>query len=166
MISEADLAALIQGKHADPFSVLGLHADATGKLWLRAFLPGAVSVKVIEGNSGKIITPLVLRHPDGLFEAAIPRRRKPFAYRLGIEWQHGTYLELADAYAFGPQLNEKDLDAIHRGDHRQPYTVLGAHPITQNNVAGTCFAVWAPNAKRVSVVGPFNQWDGRRNADQ
>ncbi len=164
MISEADIAALIKGTHADPFSVLGLHSDAGGKFYLRAFLPGAFSVKVIEAGSGKNIAVLALRHPDGLFEAAIPRRRKIFDYRLGIDWHDGEYAEYSDAYAFGPQLREVELDAIRQGNHPQPYTVLGAHVITKKNIAGTRFAVWAPNAKRVSVVGSFNQWDGRRHA--
>jgi 1,4-alpha-glucan branching enzyme len=164
VISEADIAALVKGTHADPFSVLGLHADVHGKLYLRAFLPGAISVKMIEAASGKIVTELSLRHADGLFEAAIPRRRKIFSYRLGIAWHHGEYAEYADAYAFWPQLGDEELDAIHQGHHPQPYCVLGAHIATQNSISGTRFAVWAPNAKRVSVVGSFNQWDGRRHA--
>jgi 1,4-alpha-glucan branching enzyme len=164
VISEADIATLVKGTHADPFSVLGLHADASGKLFLLAFLPGAISVKVIEAASGKIIAELSLRHEDGLFETAIPRRRKIFSYRLGVVWHHGEYAEYADAYAFGPQLSDAELDAIHQGCHPQPYCVLGAHNTKQDSISGTRFAVWAPNAKRVSVVGSFNQWDGRRHA--
>ena len=164
MISDADIDALITGTHADPFSVLGLHADAGGKLFLRAFVPGAVAVKIINADSGKIVANSILQHPDGLFEAAIARRRKIFDYRLGIDWHGGEYAEYSDAYAFGPQLQKVELDAIREGNHRQPYTMMGAHVTTQKNIAGTRFAVWAPNATRVSVVGLFNQWDGRRHA--
>ncbi len=164
MISEADIAALVNGTHADPFSVLGLHADASGKLYCRTFLPGATAVKAIDAESGKILAELALRHADGLFEAVIPRRRKIFSYRLGVDWHHGEYAEYFDAYAFGPQLSELELKAIHQGNHPQPCSVLGAHVLRQNAIAGTRFTVWAPNAKRVSVVGSFNQWDGRRHA--
>jgi 1,4-alpha-glucan branching enzyme len=164
VISEADVDALIKGQHADPFSVLGLHGDAEGKLHLRAFLPGASSVVVVDAMTSKAITNLALRHPDGLFEAAIPRRRKPFDYRLHIQWSNNEQGIYADAYAFGPQLNDHELHALRDGSHLQPYSVLGAHLLTQNHVQGTRFAVWAPNAKRVSVVGSFNQWDGRRHA--
>ena len=164
MICEADIAALVNGAHPDPFSVLGLHADAGGKFYLRTFVPGAVAVKIIDADSGKIVANSILQHPDGLFEAAIARRRKIFDYRLGIDWHDGEYAEYSDAYAFGPQLSDDDLDLIHQGNHRQPYAVLGAHVIKQNNISGTRFAIWAPNAKRVSVVGSFNQWDGRRHA--
>jgi 1,4-alpha-glucan branching enzyme len=164
VISQADIDALIHGQHANPFSVLGLHADASGKLYLRAFLPGANVVNVLDADGKKIIATLALKHPDGLFEAAIPRRRKHFDYRLQIQWANGEQGVYADAYAFGPQLSDHDLYALRDGVHLQPYTILGAHLLQQDQIAGARFAVWAPNARRVSVVGSFNQWDGRRHA--
>jgi 1,4-alpha-glucan branching enzyme len=164
VISESDIEALIHGMHADPFSVLGLHADENGKWWLRAFLPGAISVSVMDTDGKKTIANLALRHADGLFEACIPRRRKAFDYRLQIQWENNQQGIYADAYAFGPQLSDEQLHALRDGSHLQPYTLLGAHVITQNAIDGTRFTVWAPNAKRVSVVGSFNAWDGRRHA--
>jgi 1,4-alpha-glucan branching enzyme len=103
------------------------------------------------------------RHADGLFEAPIPRRRKRFDYRLQVRWDDGREQQLADAYAFGPQLDEADLQALRDGSHPRPYTLLGAHARTLGQVAGVRFALWAPNACRVSVVGDFNAWDGRRH---
>jgi 1,4-alpha-glucan branching enzyme len=164
MFSDTDIHALLDGRHADPFSVLGLHADVAGKLWLHAFLPGALSVSVIEASTEKVLAILSLRHADGLFEGLIPRRRKAFEYRLQIQWDNGEQGVYADAYSFGPQLTDVELASLRDGNHLQPYTLLGAHLTKQGPVEGTRFAVWAPNAKRVSVVGSFNQWDGRRHA--
>ena len=163
MIDEAQVLALIGGQHADPFAVLGMHAASDGRLWVRALLPGANSVVVQDARSGAAVLELQRGHPDGFFEAVVPRRRKPFDYRLGIRWQHGHDQVLADAYAFGPQLSDADLLALHEGRHARAYLVLGAHPLRQHNVDGVRFALWAPNARRVSVVGDFNGWDGRRH---
>ncbi len=166
MISEHDVEALISASHDDPFAVLGLHADAQGRLWLRALLPQAERVAVLDAKTGRSLARLTQRHPAGLFEARIPRRRRHFAYRLQVQWRNtpgvpdGVY---ADAYSFGLQLDERDLSALRDGTHPQPYTVLGAHALRQGEVDGVRFALWAPNAKRVSVVGKFNQWDGRRH---
>ncbi|HEY1394137.1 MAG TPA: 1,4-alpha-glucan branching enzyme, partial [Methylibium sp.] len=163
-ISEADVEALLGARHADPFGVLGLHAAEDGRLWLRALLPGARAVWAVDAPSGQRLAPLAVRHPDGLFEGLIPRRRKHFDYRLDVLWDDGREERLADAYAYGTQLAEADLQALRAGEHLRPYTVLGAHPLRHNGVAGVRFAVWAPNASRVSVVGDFNRWDGRRHA--
>ncbi len=163
MLKASDVAALLAARHADPFAVLGLHADETGRLWLRALLPGAESVTVIDSKSGKALVELALRNAAGLFESAITRRRKFFSYRLRVRWPHGECTELADAYAFGPQLSEHDLHLLHEGNHPAPYSILGAHRLQQEGIDGVRFAVWAPNAKRVSVIGSFNQWDGRRH---
>jgi 1,4-alpha-glucan branching enzyme len=163
MLDHHDIAELLAARHADPFGVLGMHADTTGKLWLRALLPGAASVDVIEVASGKVLTNLLLRDDAGFFEARIPLRRKAFDYRLKIRWHHGDEGLYADAYGFGPQLDEADLYAFRDGREARPHRFLGAHPRSVDGVDGVLFAVWAPNARRVSVVGSFNAWDGRRH---
>ncbi|MDI4633636.1 1,4-alpha-glucan branching protein GlgB [Pelomonas sp. V22] len=165
MLAESELQALLAARHPDPFSVLGLHADADGKLWLRALLPYAAGVMVLEAGSRKVVCSLPHR-AGGFFEAPLARRRKRFDYRLQVRWDDGLEGCYADAYAFGPQLDEQDLTLLARGEHPRPYTQLGAHPMTQGGehpVEGVRFAVWAPNARRVSVVGSFNNWDGRRH---
>ncbi|MFZ2754207.1 MAG: 1,4-alpha-glucan branching enzyme, partial [Lysobacteraceae bacterium] len=162
MLSQGDIDALLAARHADPFAVLGLHADADGKLWARALLPGAASVELIDAASGKSLTDL-LHHRDGFFEARVPLRRKHFDYRLKVRWHDGGEGVYADTFAFGPQLDEDTLIAFREGRELRPHTFLGAHPCTVNDVGGVRFAVWAPNARRVSVVGDFNAWDGRRH---
>ncbi len=168
MLSPAEVDALLAARHADPFSVLGLHADAGGRLWLRALLPGAQSVEVLEAASGARVAVLSQRHPAGFFEATMGRRRKRFDYRLLVQWPGQAQAQvMADAYAFGPQLPAPDLHSFARGEHARPFELLGAHGLTHNDaggaVAGVRFAVWAPHARRVSVVGSFNAWDGRRH---
>jgi 1,4-alpha-glucan branching enzyme len=160
---DAEAAALVEARHGDPFAVLGLHADADGKLWLRAMLPGATSVAVIDTATGKRAADLSLRDPAGLWEGVIARRKNRFDYRLAVQWANGDEGVYADAYAFGPLVPDADLHFFGEGTHLRPYTFLGAHPMTVGDVEGVRFAVWAPNASRVSVVGDFNAWDGRRH---
>jgi 1,4-alpha-glucan branching enzyme len=163
VIDRAGIEQLVGGSHADPFAVLGLHADAGGRLWIRALLPQATQVELLDAASGARLVGLERRHPDGLFEAAVPRRRNAFDYRLRVTWQQGLQQVLADAYAFDPQLDEAELQAFHEGRHARPWQMLGAHLLSVHGVAGVRFAVWAPNARRVSVLGDFNAWDGRRH---
>ena len=163
MLADADIAALVEARHADPFAVLGLHADAAGKFWLRAMLPGASSVSVQDAAGGKRVVELALRHEAGLWEAAIPRRKKRFDYRLQVDWANGDEGVYADAYAYGALIPDADLHFFGEGTHLRPYTFLGAHSMQFGAIDGVRFAVWAPNASRVSVVGDFNAWDGRRH---
>ena len=163
MLDQTDVDALVSANHADPFAVLGLHADNKKQLWLRAMLPGAKHVHIIDAVSKQRIAALALRHPAGLFEALILNKKSRFDYRLDITWTDGNKNLFADAYAFGAQISDEDLHALRDGTHLRPYTVLGAQLCEQTNTSGVRFAVWAPNAKRVSAVGNFNNWDGRRH---
>ncbi len=163
MLAEADIAALVGARHPDPFAVLGMHPDASGALWVRALLPGALRVELLDAAKGGVVVELVQRHAEGCFEARVPRRRKRFDYRLRIAWQAGGESLLADPYAFGALIPDDTLEAYAEGRHLRPDEFLGAHPMVIDGIEGVRFALWAPNARRVSVVGAFNQWDGRRH---
>ena len=153
--------AIVQARHGDPFSVLGMHLE-DGRIVVRTFQPQAGAVDLIDGKSGKTVAALDRVHPDGLFQAQLARRRKPFPYRFELDTPGGSST-VEDAYRFPPVLSEDDVRQLSEGSHRNAYEVLGAHPRVIEGVSGTAFAVWAPNARRVSVVGDFNEWDGRRH---
>jgi 1,4-alpha-glucan branching enzyme len=161
MLDAAVIDQIRTAAHGDPFSVLGMHADAKGALWVRAMLPGAVAVGVLDAY-GKPLGDLALRHPDGVFEGRL-RIRKRRAWRLAVQWADGSRAEIDDPYRFAPLLGDLDVWLMGEGSHLRPFEVLGARPREVEGVAGTSFAVWAPNASRVSVVGDFNFWDGRRH---
>ena len=155
------LELVIRGDYHDPFSVLGMHRER-GKLVVRALLPGAVSAAVVDGKTGNILAPMQRLGDTALLFAEIPGRKELFRYRLKIDW--GTHeQELEDAYRFPPVLGDIDVWLLSEGTHHRPYEKLGAHPAVMDDVSGVSFAVWAPNAQRVSVVGDFNGWDGRRH---
>jgi len=162
MLSAPEIELIRSACHGDPFSVLGPHADADGRLWLRTFLPGATHVVVVDAADGTTIAPLLLVHVDGLFEAALATLPRA-GYRLQVQWADGNSALLDDPYRFPPVLGELDVWLMGEGTHLRPYEVLGAALRTLDGAAGTAFAVWAPNASRVSVVGDFNHWDGRRH---
>jgi 1,4-alpha-glucan branching enzyme len=162
ILSDGEIEALLAARHGDAFSALGLHGGADdAPLTLRVLLPGAVKIAVIDAFSGEILADLPQIHPDGLFAGPISGRNDRFAYRLRVEYLSAT-VEFADAYSFGPILGNLDLHLIAEGNHHRLYERLGAHPDCIGGVAGTRFAVWAPNASAVSVVGDFCDWDGRR----
>jgi 1,4-alpha-glucan branching enzyme len=129
----------------------------------RVFHPGALSI-VLQGCDGQIL-PLTKVHAEGLFEAPAPTGfpASPEGYRIEATFADGTGFSYADPNAFAPTLGEVDLYLLGQGEHLEAYRVLGAHLKTISGIAGTSFAVWAPNAQRVSVVGDFNGWDGRRH---
>ena len=151
--------SIVAGQHGDPFAVLGPHAARDGTLSVRVLRPGARSVAVVlpDGSS----TALRSRNPVGFWEGEI-RGSLPVAYRLRVVDEQGQAAEVEDPYRFGPTLTSYDLHLLGEGTHYRLFERLGAHPIRHEGVDGVRFAVWAPNARRVSVVGDWNGWDGRR----
>lgn len=152
---------IISGHYADPFSLLGMHTVAAG-LEVRALLPDADQVWVIDADKGKKVVELRRTDERGFFVGLMPRRKNVFRYQLEVRWGENTQV-IDDPYRFGTLLQELDIWLLSEGKHLRPYEKLGAHPQTLDNVAGVSFAVWAPNAQRISVVGEFNFWDGRRH---
>ena len=162
MLTDRDIELVRTASHGDPFAVLGVHADSAGHLWLRAMLPGAVQVAVLDATTGDLIGALTRRHTDGLFEGALATAERP-NYRLQVRWGDGSSAIVDDPYRFPPVLGELDVWLLGEGSHRRAYEALGAALRVMEGVPGTSFAVWAPNASQVSVVGDFNVWDARRH---
>jgi 1,4-alpha-glucan branching enzyme len=174
------IAALIRGTHRDPFAVLGPHADESGAAIVRAFQPAARSIE-LHLVSTRTLVPMTKRDPAGLFEVRIERvplepdatdqvtadsvvsgfSRTEIApdYRLRITYASGQVIEIDDPYRYGRVLTDFDLHLLHEGTHHRMFEKLGAHRIAQGTTTGVHFAVWAPNAERVSVIGDFNGWD-------
>lgn len=157
---ENELERLLAADQHDPFQVLGLHffdAPAAGAI-IRAFQPHAESMRLLA--SGKSRDMYKMR-PEGLFEVVINGVEPPFSYRLEATYHNGDIHEFADPYRFLPQLGETDRYLFNNGTHYEAYNRMGAHPATVEGEPGVLFRVWAPSARRVSVVGNFNTWDGR-----
>jgi 1,4-alpha-glucan branching enzyme len=153
--------ALVEGEHGDPFAVLGPHPVQTADgaaVVVRAIVPGATAVRVLA--EGARPTPMRAIHAAGLFEAMLPDRGASLAYRLEVT-REGRVTELDDPYRFPSMLGDLDRHLLAEGTHYRAHDKLGAHPAVLEGVAGVAFAVWAPSARRVSVVGDFNGWDGR-----
>ena len=159
MLHAQDVEMICGARHLDPFAVLGPHPGAAGATSVRCFLPGALSV-VVESAKGMLLGPLALQDEAGFFEGEITLAPGA-AYRLQVQWVDGHSATIDDPYRFSTVLGEMDVWLLGEGTHLRPYEVLGAQPWSMEGVAGTRFAVWAPNACRVSVVGDFNFWDGR-----
>src|SRR5262245_55684500 len=154
---------LASGLHADPFSVLGPHdaeQDGVPGVVLRTMRPGASAVSVRSLSDSRLFEMSRL-HPEGLFEAFVPNvSRDAFDYRLRVA-RADSITEVDDPYRYGPVLTEFDQHLFAEGTHLRSFERLGARPIAHGLARGVHFAVWAPNARRVSVVGDFNEWDGR-----
>ncbi|WP_245586100.1 1,4-alpha-glucan branching protein GlgB [Solimonas soli] len=156
----AVLDALVRGSCHDPFAWLGPHGTPDGGVVVRAFLPSAERVELVERDGEAVLATLEPLRDSGLFAGRLAR---PAAYRLRIRWPGGATQETEDPYAFGLLLGDLDLYLIGEGRHQELGRCLGAQMMTIDGVDGVRFAVWAPNARRVSVVGDFNGWDGRRH---
>ena len=155
---EREIERLVARDDPTPHDLLGAHQDG-GSVVVRAYRPEAASVRVVP-QRGKPVE-LAQRHPAGLFEGKLPKRTLPLRYRLQVDYPDGLTVELDDPYAFLPTLGELDLYLVGEGRHEELYERLGAHVYEIDGVRGTAFAVWAPAARSVSVVGDFNHWDGR-----
>src|SRR5713101_5097935 len=155
----AGARAVLEARHGDPFAFLGMHA-AGGNLCVRVFLPWARRLWAVDAATGEVAGELSRVHEEGLWLGMLGRRPR-FRYRLRAEGALGT-VEFDDVYAFPPVLGDFDIHLLAEGTHHESYAVLGSHWREHDGVLGVSFAVWAPNARRVSVVGDFNDWDGRR----
>jgi 1,4-alpha-glucan branching enzyme len=163
VLTQEELRSLVELRHRSPHELLGLHAlgDANG-LVARALLPGAAKVEFQPVHEKDQPTIKLKRVPKtDLFEGTSTDAQRVYAYELVITGHDGQTRRTRDPYSFLPTLGESDLYLFGKGDERRIYDKLGAQPRTIDGVAGVSFAVWAPNAQRVSVVGDLNNWDGR-----
>lgn len=159
----AAVQSIVDGRHGDPFSILGPHLVRQGgqdAVAIRCFVPDILEAWVIEGSRAFAMDQI---HKAGFFQAIIPARDRTFSYKLRFRTREGLLFEQDDPYAMPTVLSDYDLYLLGEGTHYKNYTLLGAHLREINGIKGTSFAVWAPNARRVSVVGEFNFWDGRRH---
>ncbi len=164
-VSAQDLGKIAHGDHHDPFAVLGMHQirmDERDALVVRVFAPEADRIAVVEMNSGAAH---VMEKVNGMgfYEVVIADRSERFPYQLELTDYIGQARRVHDPYSFARVLSDDDLRAFTQGEHWQLYDKLGAHAMTIDGVSGVYFAVWAPSARRVSVIGNFNRWDGRRH---
>lgn len=165
MMTPSDRQALQSGCHPNPYAVLGMH-EVEGALWLHTFQPAVEAVCVVNRATGQSVGALVRETGSDVFALNLGIGAERFDYQFDVRWKYaapGQPLQrIDDPYAFGLVLGEMDIWLLSEGTHQRPFECLGAHPRTMQGVAGVSFAVWAPNAERVSVVGGFNDWDGRR----
>ena len=160
---DADLDALAHREHPSPHSVLGAHPKRSGVV-IRALRPGATAVAALldaPGPDGEDRIELKQVHPVGLFEGTVKGAKLPLGYRVEATYGDQATDTQVDPYVFLPTLGELDLHLIGEGHHERIYELLGAHPRIHQDVQGTAFAVWAPAARSVSVVGDFNFWNGQ-----
>ena len=157
MPESAQLNAIVEGRHRDPFAILGPHRSGGSRL-VRCFQPDATSVSLIDA-SGKLIAAMKKVHDGGIFEGTLPPRQRRYALR--VTSSDGAAFDVEDPYRFPSTLGEMDLYLLGEGSDQHIFRKLGAHVMKVAGVSGTRFAVWAPNASRVSVIGDFNGWDGR-----
>jgi 1,4-alpha-glucan branching enzyme len=156
---------IVNARHWDPFQVLGMHiigGDGEKQVAVRAFLPETQTASVLDIKTKKLYQMEKL-HKAGFFEAICPDKKDVFRYRIVMKSLEGTTAEFYDPYSFLPVLSDFDLHLLGEGSHYQSYEKLGSHLLTVGGVKGVHFAVWAPNARRVSIAGNFNRWDPRRH---
>ena len=157
-----DAMAIVRGRHGNPFGVLGMHGGGSEPLRVNVFAPAAASVTVLRKPRDEAVVELAKVHPEGFFSGTLPDGTQRFDYRLRLSAGAESWI-VEDPYGFGPVLGELDEHLLAEGRHLELYRRLGSHPMMHQGVEGVAFALWAPNARRVSVVGGFNAWDGRRH---
>jgi len=156
---------LVSGEAGDPFTLLGAHplkGETGPAVVVRALLPGARSVTVLDLDPDAEIETRRI-NDQGLFEAVLPGKKEIRPYRLRVDFGTNVPATFYDCYSFSPVLSEDDLYLFNQGNQYRIYDKLGAHPFSHQGVSGVFFAVWAPSATRVSLVGDFNQWNGLRH---
>jgi len=164
ILSDVDFEAITKGRHSAPHRVLGMHRLADGGVVVRALLPLAQGVVVIPVHETRLpVIPLRRIGQSDLFEGVEKEVGDVYAYDLAITWGSGEQWRTRDAFSFLPTISESDLYLFGEGNEHRIYEKLGAHPRWIDGVSGTSFAVWAPNAQRVSVIGDFNGWDSRHH---
>ena len=161
LVAQSVINSFFDGKQADPFAVLGMHETHNG-IEIRALLPDADKVEVIDKETQSMVVALERVDERGFFSAIVPNVNHFFAYQFKVYWGSDVHL-IEDPYRFHPMINDLDQWLLAEGSLLRPYEVLGAHFTECDGVPGVNFRVWAPNAKRVSLVGDFNYWDGRRH---
>lgn len=161
VISKDELKSIVSARCGLPQEFLGMH-KCKGGIVVRAYIVNAKSCHLIDlRKSARKSAEMEKLDPSGFFELFIKGARKPFPYRFRVERYDGEIREFADAYSFPPSLTDEELYLFGLGDDRKVYEHLGSHLREIDGVKGTAFAVWAPTARRVSVVGDFDEWDGR-----
>jgi 1,4-alpha-glucan branching enzyme len=163
ILTPDELHSLVELRHQSPHTLLGMHPLGAGAgLVVRAFRPDAASVQILPTHEKDKPSLILTRiHDSGLFEGVTHEASRVYAYDLAITNKEGFSWQTRDAFSFLPTLSEADLYLFGKGDERRIFDKLGARLRVIDGVHGTSFAVWAPNAQRISVVGDFNQWDGR-----
>jgi 1,4-alpha-glucan branching enzyme len=158
-VAGAALDALAQARHPDPFALLGPHRADPG-IVIRTYQPSAEGVAVLRNG---FQATMMRVHPSGIFEATFDDAKDVFDYKLRVRYPDGRATETDDPYRYGRVISDYDLYLFGEGKHTRIYERLGAHLMRIGEADGAHFAVWAPNAERASVVGDFNEWDGRRH---
>lgn len=161
LVAQSVINQFFDGTHSDPFSVLGMHETDNG-IEIRALLPDACRVSVIDKENQDTVCELDCLDDRGFFAGVVPQTHDFLAYQLQVYWGKESQI-LEDPYRYHLMMNDLDEWFLAEGSFLRPYEVLGAHFIECDGVSGVNFRLWAPNAKRVSVVGDFNYWDGRRH---
>ena len=161
-----DIFHIVNGEHSDPHTVLGMHEmeeDGRKAVVVRAFLPDAAGITVIDYANKRKKYPMERLHADGFFEVTIADRKEWFRYQLEYTDADGNTWRSYDPYSFSPTLSEFDRHLFGAGTHYEIYEKMGGRLMTHEGARGAAFSVWAPNAKAVSVIGDFNNWDARRS---